>query len=192
LYCSYEQCGCIDPSLWNTQSIILPGTNKIIFAPLCNSNDTCFVGAVDRLLNSVDLQNIYCVDCSQQCSLINVFIQTSSLIAPAEWQMDGIKAFVENSSVPLPSDWRTAWRTYIQGNYLAVSVVRETNVIENYTQTAQLGLVDVLSNIGGQTGLWIGISFLSLMEFIEMLYRLIRYQYHLIRIAIRRRQEIIP
>ncbi len=106
--------------------------------------------------------------------------------------MDGIKAFVENSSVPLPSDWRTAWRTYIQGNYLAVSVVRETNVIENYTQTAQLGLVDVLSNIGGQTGLWIGISFLSLMEFIEMLYRLIRYQYHLIRIAIRRRQEIIP
>jgi len=105
--------------------------------------------------------------------------------------MDEIKAFLEDSSVPLPSDWPTTWRTSIQGNYLPVSVVRETIVIENYTQTAQLGLVDVLSNIRGQTGLWIGISFLSLMEFIEMLYRLIRYQCHLIRIAIRRRQEII-
>jgi hypothetical protein len=100
--------------------------------------------------------------------------------------MDGIKAFLENSSVPLPSDWPTTWRTYIQGNYLAVSVVRETTVIENYTQTAQLGLVDVLSNNGVQSGLWIGISFLSSMEFIEMLYRHIRYQCHLIRIAIRR------
>lgn len=105
--------------------------------------------------------------------------------------MNEIKAFVENSPIPLPSDWSTAWRTYIQVNYLALSVVRETNVIENYTQTAQFGLVDVLSNIGGQTGLWIGISFLSLVEFIEMLYRLIRYQYHLIRVAIRERQQII-
>jgi hypothetical protein len=41
--------------------------------------------------------------------------------------------------------------------------------------------VDVLSNVGGQTGLWIGVSFLSIMELAEMLYRLVRYQYHAIR-----------
>jgi hypothetical protein len=41
--------------------------------------------------------------------------------------------------------------------------------------------VDVLSNVGGQTGLWIGVSFLSIMELAEMLYRLIRYQYYVIR-----------
>jgi len=105
--------------------------------------------------------------------------------------MDGIKAFVENSLVPLPSDWPTTWRTSIQGNYPVVSVVRETNVIENYAQPAQLSLVDVLSNIRGQTGLCIGINFLPLLEFVEMLYRLIRYQCPLIRIAVRRRQEII-
>ncbi|CAF4410788.1 unnamed protein product, partial [Adineta steineri] len=34
------------------------------------------------------------------------------------------------------------------------------------------------SNVGGQTGLWIGISFLSLMELAEMIYRLIRSQCH--------------
>ncbi|CAF4945099.1 unnamed protein product, partial [Rotaria sp. Silwood1] len=41
-----------------------------------------------------------------------------------------------------------------------------------------------LSNVGGQTGLWIGISFLSVMEFIEMLYRILRYEFHIIRRAI--------
>ncbi|CAF4076295.1 unnamed protein product [Adineta steineri] len=184
---AYEQCGCIDPTLWNIRSLTLPSTNKTIFAPLCKSNDTCFIGAVNTLLNSFDLQNIYCFDCLQQCTLKNFFIQTSSLAAVFEWEMHGIKAFVENSSIPLPSDWSAAWRTYVQDSYLVLRVVRETNLIENYTQKAQLSVVDVLSDIGGQTGLWIGISFLSLMEFIEMIYRLIRYQCHLIQVAIRRR-----
>ncbi|CAF3823949.1 unnamed protein product [Adineta steineri] len=186
--CSYEQCGCIDPTLWNTQSLVLPSTNKSIFAPLCKSSDTCYTQSFNTLLNSYDIQDIYCADCSQQCTVIDFFIQTSSLAVAFEWEMNGIKAFVENSSVPLPSDWSTTWRTYIPENYLVLRVVRDTNLIENYTQTAQLSVVDVLSNIGGQTGLWIGISFLSLMEFIEMLYRLVRYQCHLIQVAIQRRQ----
>jgi hypothetical protein len=91
-----------------------------------------------------------------------------------EWQMNEIKQFVENSTIPLPSDWSTAWHTHIQTNYLAISVVRQSDIVENYTQSPQLDHVDVFSNIGGQTGLWIGISVLSLMEFIEMLYRVIR------------------
>ncbi len=99
--------------------------------------------------------------------------------------MDGIKAFVENSSVPLPANWSTTWQQQIYANYLQVSVIRETTIVENYTQIATIQLVDVLSNIGGQTSLWIGMSFLSMMELAEMLYRLIQYQYRVIR---RRRQ----
>ncbi len=102
--------------------------------------------------------------------------------------MDGIKAFVENSSVPLPANWSTTWRQQIHANYLQVSVICETTVVENYTQIATIQLVDVLSNIGGQTSLWIGMSFLSMMELAEMLYRLIQYQYH----VIRRRRQIMP
>jgi len=62
---------------------------------------------------------------------------------------------------------------------VAIDVVRESILIEKYTQHATMSKVDVLSNVGGQTGLWIGISFLSLMEVAELLYRLIRHQYHL-------------
>ena len=81
---------------------------------------------------------------------------------------------------------------YIHKNYLSLTVVRETTIVENSTQKAQLGIVDILSNIGGQTGLWIGISFLSIMEFIEMLYRLIRHQCHSIRLRLQRKKQTNP
>jgi hypothetical protein len=102
--------------------------------------------------------------------------------------MNAIKAFVENSSLPLPTNWSTTWRDQIYNNYLEISVVRETTIVENYTQTAKIKLVDVISNIGGQTSLWIGMSFLSLMELIEMIYRLIRYTFH----ATRGTRQIMP
>jgi hypothetical protein len=102
--------------------------------------------------------------------------------------MDGIKAFVESSSVPLPANWSTTWRDQIYTNYLQLSVIRETTIVENYTQIATIQIVDVLSNIGGQTSLWIGMSFLSLMELAEMFYRLIRYQCH----TIKRKIQIMP
>lgn len=95
--------------------------------------------------------------------------------------MDDIKKFVENSQIPLPIDWLQNWRSHIDSSYLSVELVHESTVVENYTQTATMTAVDVLSNVGGQTGLWIGVSFLSIMELAEMFYRLIRYQYYGIR-----------
>ncbi|CAF3987504.1 unnamed protein product, partial [Rotaria sp. Silwood1] len=77
----------------------------------------------------------------------------------------------------------------IQNNYVAVDVVCETNRVEAYTQDASISSVDLLSNVGGHTGLWIGISFLSIMELVEMLYRLIRYHYYILRGKIRRRNQ---
>ncbi|CAF1543387.1 unnamed protein product, partial [Adineta steineri] len=73
------------------------------------------------------------------------------------------------------------WSSDIQANYVGIDVVCESTRVETYTQQASISIVDVISNVGGQTGLWMGISFLSLMEIVEMLYRLLRYQYHRIR-----------
>ena len=56
-----------------------------------------------------------------------------------------------------------------------------------FSQQATTSPVDVISDVGGQTGLWIGISFLSLFEVVEMLYRLIRYECFLARRFIQRR-----
>lgn len=193
LCCSYETCGCINPLLWSFRSLLLPGSNKVVLAPLChlNARNSCYTNAMNTYLNSSSLQKKYCSDCSQQCTTIEFPIQKSALLSPLDWQFPGIKSFVENSTIPLPSDWSTTWKEHIRRNYLALSVVRETAVVENITQTAQLTIVDVISNIGGQTGLWIGISFLSIMEFIEMVYRLVRHQCHEMKAKVERKQPTI-
>ncbi|UJR29642.1 hypothetical protein I4U23_017190 [Adineta vaga] len=170
----YEKCGCINPFLWNARIIVLPGTNKTIVAPLCTASDQCAFKTSSSLIENSSLLMEYCSDCSQDCSLISFPTQLSSSQVFLDWEIDNIKTFVENSSVRLPVNWSTMSYEYIQRNYLTINIVTESNIVETNTQTAALSIVDVISNIGGQTGLWIGISFLSVMEFVEMIYRLFR------------------
>ncbi|UJR19323.1 hypothetical protein I4U23_022452 [Adineta vaga] len=177
----YDQCGCVFPGQWNARSIVLPGTNKVVLAPLCNASDSCFAIAMHNFDSTPSIHDDYCSYCSQQCSITNFIVKSSIMTTPSEWLMTTIKNFVENSSVPLASDWSTQWREHIRTSYLSLELSGESTLIENYTETASMGFVDVISNVGGQTGLWIGISFLSLMEVIEMLYRLIRYHIYLVR-----------
>ena len=167
--------------MWDIRSIVLPGMTDATAVPLCNVSDGCYVLAADEFQNFSPEQYNATDDCSQACSTVDFPVELSSLLTPVEWEMRLIKRFVENTSVPLPSSWTNTWRDQIQRNYLSIDVERETVVVENNTQSATLSLGDLLSNIGGQTGLWIGISVLSIMELIEMLYRLLRYQWHVIR-----------
>lgn len=189
---SYGQCGCINPVYWSLRSLLLPDTNQVILAPLCYENafNSCYADAMKTIFRKISLLGKYCYYCSRQCSTIEFVIQKSALAAPLDWQYLGIKSFVENSTIPLPSDWSTGWRGHIYKNYLALTVIQETTTIENITQSAQLTITDVISSIGGQTGLWIGISFLSMMEFIEMVYRLIRHQCRVMKATMRREQQV--
>ncbi|CAF0832939.1 unnamed protein product [Rotaria sordida] len=172
----YERCKCVNPAQWNARSIVLPGTNDIIMAPLCNTSNICFKQAVNNFDLTHSIRNRYCSYCLQQCSITNFAVKSSLSIAPPEWLVPDIRAFVENSSVPLPFDWSSRWNEYIRSSYVSIELLAESSLIETYTQMAALNFIDVISNVGGQTGLWIGISFLSLMELIEMFYRLIRFQ----------------
>ena len=177
----YQECGCVDPYQWTARTVVLPGTNKTIEAMLCNATDTCFTNATDRVQNSDELWNEYCPDCEESCSTVDFTITPSAVSAPPYWERLSIKSFVENSRVPTPDTWNDTWISDIQNNYVALDVICQSTRIENYNEEASIGPVDVISNIGGNTGLWIGISFLSLMELVEMLYRLIRYHICLLR-----------
>ncbi|CAF3139278.1 unnamed protein product [Rotaria sp. Silwood2] len=178
---AYEQCGCVSPYLWNGRTLYVSSINRVVFAPLCELDNMCYNKAIGELLTSSSLMKSYCSECLQECVIRNFIVQTSSLSLPGEWEMEKIKKFVENSTIPLPTNWSSTWQDEIRKNYLTINVVRETSIVENSTQSATMGVVDVFSNVGGQTGLWIGISLLSIMELIEMLYRLIRNEFHIIR-----------
>ena len=150
-------------------------------APFCNVSDVCYTKAGILLWNSSTLLDEYCSYCTQQCSFANFIVKPSMWMAPASWLMNDTKIFVENSGISLPGDWTTNWQSHIQSNYLSIELVHESTLVENYTKIPALQPVNLLSGVGGQTGLWIGISFLSLMEVAEMFYRLIRHQYHVLR-----------
>ena len=187
LFLSYQRCGCVSPYQWSARSIVLPDTNRIIEAPLCNIVDRCYPAAASELADNVSIWDKFCSDCKQACSSVDFVVTPSSVAAPSVTYAKRIKDFVEGQRMPRPSNWTTNWQTEVRNNFVGMDVVCQSLLVENLTQESTMKFVDVLSNVGGHTGLWIGISFLSIMEFVEMLYRLTRYQYHVLSTHIRKR-----
>ncbi len=100
----------------------------------------------------------FCSDCSQSCSAVDFTITPSAVAAPSSAQLSYIKNLVEQSGISPPTNWSQTWVSKIENNYIAVDVVCETTRLEAYTEDAPISGVDLLSNEGGHTGLWIGIS----------------------------------
>ncbi|UJR23144.1 hypothetical protein I4U23_026163 [Adineta vaga] len=177
----YDQCGCVSPFQWSARHVVPYGSTTTVYASLCNITDPCYSKAADIFQGTASVSGKYGGNCGLECLQNNFNLKLSSGSAPPSWSMDSIKQFVERSSIPLPSTWNETWKDEIRNNFISIDVICESTTVELYTQQATLSAVDVVSNIGGQTGLWIGISFLSLMEIAEMLYRLSRHQCYLIR-----------
>ena len=168
----------MSPFAWTSRSVVLPGSETVIEAPLCSPTNSCYSDAAVIISNTTSIWDQFCSYCTEECSTVDFLITPSSVPAPSPLYLQLSKAFVQSVSVPLPNNWSTNWISEISNNYISLDVVCESKQVENYTQDPSINAVDVLSNVGGHTGLWIGISFLSVMEFVEMLYRVIRYEYH--------------
>jgi hypothetical protein len=123
--------------------------------------------AGNRISNTTSIWDEFCSSCTQQCSTVNFIVTPSSVSAPSVPYAYMTKSFIKSTSVPLPTDWLTNWRSEVQNNYVSIDVVCESLQVENYTQESALGVRNVLSNVGDLTGLWIGMSFLSIMEFVD-------------------------
>lgn len=111
---------------------------------------------------------------------MDYFPKIPSLKAQLPTAVQRIKKQVESLPISLRQNWSANWCEEIRNSYLIVEARLKTGHKETYTQTPSMSGVDVLSNVGSQTGLWIGISSLSLMEIIEVLFRLARHQYHVL------------
>ncbi|CAF1227990.1 unnamed protein product [Adineta steineri] len=175
---TYKKCGCGNPFRWSGRTIVLPNTDTPINIELCDIENPCYGVAAIEMMSMQIIWNTYCSDCTLECTYSEFIIQSTSLSAPPPYMIDNIKQFVESSQVPLPEDWNTSYVSEIESNFISFEVAFETTRTEIYSQQPTMAPVDVISNVGGQTGLWIGISFLSLMEIAEMIYRLLRSQCH--------------
>ena len=161
---------------WSVRSVLLQGTDRVLRAPICYMENECINAAMLALANLTFVEQ-YCSECNPACSTIDFVVTPSSSAAPSAIYAETIKSKIESLDVPLPSNWSTTWLSEIENNYVGLDVVCQSPMLENLTEQPTITPIDVLSNVGGQSGLWIGVSFLSIMEFIEMLYRLAHFQY---------------
>ena len=141
---SYQQCRCVHPNEWSARWIVLPGTETIIEAPLCNISDPCYSLAAVRIAETTSLWDQYCFECDQECSSVSFTITKSSVAAPSRYYASITKAFVESLEVPLPTNWSTNWLSEVENNYVSFDVVCESTSLENYTQEASISPVNVL------------------------------------------------
>jgi hypothetical protein len=147
-----------------------------LFEPPFCSDPTCTDAASIELYQSKETILKECGNDFEECHLTDFVLEKSASNAPVGSSIDQIKSFAENNSVSLPSDWNSTWRETIQKNYVGITIVGRSQFVTNNRQKSALTFIDLLSNVGGHSGLWIGVSFLSIMEVIEMVYRLIRLQ----------------
>lgn len=171
----------MSPTYWLARLVYSRDSKFPIEAKLCTLDNLCMVEAQKNLSSSQTLWNEYCGHCTEACLIVDYLVTVSSVAAPKLLYAKLTKPFVEASGVPLPANWSTNWITEIERNYVSVEVMCQTSIIETLNQEPTMNGITVLSNIGGHSGLWIGISLLSIMEFIEMFFRLGRYGIRLIR-----------
>ena len=185
----FNECGCVSAEFWTIRYIIDPRTSRVIDAPICDSMNTCFLQVNNRFESDATLWYTFCPECRHECVSVRFETSLSSLTVSTNGIRERVKAFVESSSVPLSTNWESNWAAEIQRNFVELIVQCESLHVEHYNQTPSISRVALLSNIGGQTGLWIGISFLSLMELVEVACRLMRHQFGALRQKIQKRRK---
>lgn len=143
-----QNCSCYDlyhPKLVN----ITPCVSK--------ENIECNDKEYDRFMSS-QIEPDCLAQCPLECDSIDYGVSISSSNFPSKYFHDLYKDFLKNSDYE--SSKKTLYRIYVYYPSLGYTRVSE------FPKTS---VIDLLSSIGGTLGLYLGVSFLSLIEFVEIL-----------------------
>ncbi len=130
-----EKCGCV---------FVPPLGDQFSSLRECVLSELCCVQEQQRL--SIDC------DCQAACSTTSYETYNSYSAFPAMYAQEDLEA-IYNMTLDAKS------------NFLSVNVYFETLNIETQATNYAYGFVALLSDIGGQLGLFLGVSVISIMEF---------------------------
>ncbi|CAF0810778.1 unnamed protein product [Adineta ricciae] len=174
-----QQCQCIEPTLVvfyhffnriNETSPIL--TNK----RMCSLENTCF-----RLQIDFDSRKL-CPECLPECEIIQYSIQSSHADYPNRNSYEKVFHRLEQH-FRLTQNQQQSQRlnishpSMLRDHIVAVEISASPYPTEILTESPVYTWIDVISSIGGQTGLWIGISLIGFIEILELLYVVINRFY---------------
>ena len=142
-----EYCGCRE-----TGNELLPDSSRFVSYPRCTIDDTCCL-----------LEQYYrpaSCNCVSACEYTTYDISTSYSAFPARNLLQSLIELLNETFMELPTDV-----SFYEDNFLSVSVYFESLNVEVQATQSAYGAVALLSDIGGQLGLFLGVSVISVMEF---------------------------
>ena len=135
-----DNCECI-----SARSFYSPDTARYSQLPNCTLEKVCCL--VNELISPNEC------NCPAACSSISYETTVSYSYFPAEYMSEGFASLI---GVPV---------NFFSTNLLHISVYFETLNVESQTTSSAYSFVALLSDIGGQLGLFLGVSVISIMEF---------------------------
>ncbi|EFX60448.1 hypothetical protein DAPPUDRAFT_343736 [Daphnia pulex] len=154
-----DVCGCLNPEF--------PILEKNNDNAICNLNWDAIICAKVNLTNFPfsPLYQKCMTDCPLECDTITYSIETSNANFPSDDYANRLKAYGgRNKAIKLSN----LTVDTIKQNSLYVRVYYADLSYDSITQIPQITLDQLLGTIGGQLGLFIGISFLSFLELVEI------------------------
>ncbi|MFH4973780.1 hypothetical protein AB6A40_000489 [Gnathostoma spinigerum] len=159
-----RECGCGDPRF------PVPGG-----ATHCHVFDNDARRCLERRTNELsDIHGSFRCRCQQPCAQSTYTVSYSAGIFPSE----SLKISLGNCDAD-----PDVCNEQFQENGAMLEVFFEALNFEMITESEAYGVVKMLSDFGGQLGLWSGVSFITLCEFVvfvfETFYMMIMHYYHL-------------
>ncbi|KAG8171124.1 hypothetical protein JTE90_023993 [Oedothorax gibbosus] len=144
----FKRCGCLEPYLV-----------QILGNPKCNISNTKDMCCLDGVLG--DMQGMESSPC--ECPLPCVSSHFHEVISMAKWPS---RAYYFEKLDYEDSNDLNELKKY-RNNFAKVNVRFVSSEVISYEQTPKFDDSELLSHLGGEFGLWLGLSLAAIFEFVE-------------------------
>lgn len=157
-----KDCGCYstDSPYWDTKN-----TKPCEL----NSEVNCYTSTMAYFYTG-DLSEMCGDGCPLECQTFTYTTSASSVIYPNDMFAARLK---NNQNIQSRFNWRTdVSPDELRASILSINVYYSSLSYVSFTESAKTQLVDLISNIGGTMGLFLGVSFLSFLELLDLMFYL--------------------
>lgn len=131
--------------------------NRLQWVRTCTpwtSEYQCTLANREEISGRADLQKSYCSHCKSQCVINKFSSDLSALKGPSDAEKTYYtKILLSNSTIPIFPDFVMNSSTYLDKNYLKLSINPLNNYITIYQEKATYTWSSLISDLGGQVGL---------------------------------------
>ena len=170
-YQTYTQKKCLDLCLQNV-SISVCGCHNAFYNGLnseksCEAlnESLCLLNTKQFIFNSSDCFS----DCPFECEKITYLLSTSHSYYPSPEYTKFLKThpIIQKAFNSSSFDSNSIDEDLLKKSIASINVFYDDLRYTKISQTSKMNLVDLMSNIGGTLGLYLGMSFLSFVEIFE-------------------------